>query len=99
MFILGRAIAGCGAAGVLNGAFTIIAASAPLDKRPGMKTRFALTDGFLIFPLVLMGTLIGIASVGIISGPLIGGGLTQHVSWRWCSGPSNPLLRPSSLDI
>jgi MFS family permease len=50
MFIMGRAIAGCGAAGVLNGAFTIIAASAPLDKRPGMKTLFPLTDGFADFP-------------------------------------------------
>ena len=36
MFIIGRAIAGSGGAGVLNGALTIIAASAPLDKRPGI---------------------------------------------------------------
>jgi hypothetical protein len=36
MFIIGRAIAGSGGAGVLTGALTIIAASAPLDKRPGI---------------------------------------------------------------
>ena len=36
MFIIGRAVAGCGAAGVLNGAFTIIAAAAPLDRRPSV---------------------------------------------------------------
>lgn len=36
MFIIGRAVAGCGGAGVLNGAFTIIAAAAPLDRRPSV---------------------------------------------------------------
>ena len=36
MFIIGRAVAGCGAAGVLNGVFTIIAAAAPLDQRPSI---------------------------------------------------------------
>nr|OQO27038.1 hypothetical protein B0A51_04038 [Rachicladosporium sp. CCFEE 5018] len=34
MFIVGRAIAGMGTAGLQNGAFTIIAASVPLIKRP-----------------------------------------------------------------
>lgn len=34
MFILGRAVAGCGGAGILNGAFVIIAAAAPMGARP-----------------------------------------------------------------
>lgn len=34
LFIVGRAVAGCGGAGILNGGLTIIAAAAPLPKRP-----------------------------------------------------------------
>lgn len=33
MFIVGRAIAGMGSSGVLNGAVTILSASIPLEKR------------------------------------------------------------------
>ncbi|OAQ67906.1 MFS multidrug transporter [Pochonia chlamydosporia 170] len=36
MFILGRAVAGLGSAGLQNGAFTIIVAAAPLEKRPAL---------------------------------------------------------------
>lgn len=36
MFILGRAVAGLGSSGLQNGAFTIIAAAAPLEKRPAL---------------------------------------------------------------
>lgn len=34
MFIIGRAVAGLGCAGLINGALSIIAASVPLTKRP-----------------------------------------------------------------
>lgn len=37
MLIVGRAVAGLGGSGIINGALTIIAACIPLDKRPGMK--------------------------------------------------------------
>lgn len=37
MLIIGRAIAGLGAAGIINGAITIVSSCAPLEKRPGEK--------------------------------------------------------------
>lgn len=38
MLIVGRAFAGMGASGLLNGAYTIIHASVPLEKKAGMST-------------------------------------------------------------
>lgn len=34
-FIAGRAVSGLGAAGIVNGAYTIVAAAVPMEKRPG----------------------------------------------------------------
>lgn len=36
MFIVGRAVAGLGSAGLQNGAMTIIVAAAPLERRPAL---------------------------------------------------------------
>lgn len=33
---------------------------------------------------IAMGMFMAVASMGQIIGPLAGGGLTEHVSWRWC---------------
>ncbi|KAL2257810.1 hypothetical protein VTK26DRAFT_9135 [Humicola hyalothermophila] len=65
--IIGRAIAGVGAAGIGSGAFTIVAFSAD------PKTRPVLTG--------IVGTSYGVAAA---VGPLIGGALTDNVTWRWC---------------
>lgn len=54
MFIIGRAVAGLGGAGLLNGALSIIAASVPLEKRPlymGFMMAFSQL-GILFGPLI-----------------------------------------------
>ncbi|KAF1960439.1 efflux pump protein, partial [Byssothecium circinans] len=67
MLIAGRAVAGLGAAGLMNGGLNIITNSSPLEKRP-----------------LYTGIMIGIGRMGLVSGPLIGGALTEHATWRWC---------------
>ncbi|KAI1628106.1 MFS multidrug transporter [Exophiala viscosa] len=67
MLIIGRAIAGLGGSGILNGGYSLIHASAPLPKQP-----------------FYLGIIMGVAQLGILSGPLVGGAFTEYVSWRWC---------------
>ncbi|KAH8768672.1 efflux pump [Hyaloscypha sp. PMI_1271] len=65
--IVGRAVAGLGGSGIMNGALTIISASSTMEKQP-----------------LMVGIMMGLSQMGIVCGPLIGGALTQGVSWRWC---------------
>ncbi|RYO86918.1 hypothetical protein DL764_008935 [Monosporascus ibericus] len=66
-FIIGRAIAGLGGAGLFTGVTVVMIPLIPLRKRPAFQGVF--------------GSVFGIASA---MGPLIGGGLTDGVTWRWC---------------
>ncbi|KAK9312057.1 major facilitator superfamily domain-containing protein [Lipomyces starkeyi] len=60
MLIIGRAIAGLGGSGLLNGGYSIVHASAPLEKQP-----------------FLVGIVMGVAQIGILCGPLLGGAFTE----------------------
>ncbi|KAI1132465.1 major facilitator superfamily-domain-containing protein [Nemania abortiva] len=80
--IVGRALAGLGAAGVSGGTYTIIAFAAEPSKRP------AYTG--------VLGATYGIASV---VGPLVGGVLTDRVTWRWCFYLNLPIGGASAFII
>ncbi|KAI1434608.1 MFS general substrate transporter [Xylaria sp. CBS 124048] len=67
VFIVGRAIAGLGSAGIFSGVTIIMITMVPLRKRPMFQGLF--------------GTVFGLASV---LGPLVGGALTDAITWRWC---------------
>jgi len=51
MFIVGRAVAGMGGAGIVNGGLTIISACVPLQKRPGIYSIMAKFRNLLTFCL------------------------------------------------
>ncbi|KAI9879279.1 MAG: hypothetical protein M1830_009009 [Pleopsidium flavum] len=67
MLIVGRAVAGLGGSGLMNGGLTILNSCVPPHRQPA-----------------LLGIMMAIGYLGIAVGPLIGGALTEYVSWRWC---------------
>ncbi|KAI4139613.1 MAG: hypothetical protein LQ341_004154 [Variospora aurantia] len=66
-FIIGRALAGVGAAGLLQGAFGILTYVCTLEKRP-----------------IFLGVVVSLFGLFSSIGPVIGGALTESITWRWC---------------
>ena len=69
MLIVGRAVAGVGAAGLISGGAVIVSYCVALRKRP-----------------MLMGLLSVCYGIGSLTGPLIGGAITDNakLTWRFC---------------
>jgi len=84
MLIVGRAIAGVGAAGLSSGAYTLLSASVPLEKRPGKLSNVNEKLEANTYEKAMLGILMGIAQLGTICGPLVGGAFTTGYTWRWC---------------
>ncbi|KAI0017069.1 MFS general substrate transporter [Xylariomycetidae sp. FL0641] len=67
ILILGRAVLGFGAAGLLQGALAIIGYSVQLEKVP-----------------LYQGVVVSSLGISVCIGPVLGGVLTDHATWRWC---------------
>lgn len=67
VLIIGRGVAGVGAAGIFTGAIVAVKYMFALERRP-----------------VVMGFLGLTFTLSTVLGPLIGGVLTDNLSWRWC---------------
>ncbi|KAB5570735.1 major facilitator superfamily domain-containing protein [Coniochaeta sp. 2T2.1] len=67
VLILGRAVAGVGAAGIFTGSLVAVSCLYPLDVQP--------------IAMAVLGVNFRLSS---ILGPLIGGVITDSLSWRWC---------------
>lgn len=90
MFIVGRAVAGMGGSGIINGALTIVANCAPMHKRPSTPFLNKIED-ISLTAAVLIGLMMSICQLGLVLGPVIGGALTQYATWRWCKfSPPKP---------
>ncbi|KAJ7481380.1 major facilitator superfamily transporter [Mycena galericulata] len=74
IFIIGRAIAGIGNAGIFSGGLVIIAHTVPLAKRP-----------------LFSGMIGGLGGIGSVAGPLLGGIITDKLSFRFCFYLSLPI--------
>ncbi|KAJ8608604.1 hypothetical protein MRB53_039571 [Persea americana] len=82
MLIVGRAVAGVGAAALFSGSMTILGYSVPIKTRA-----------------IYLGCLSSMFGIASVVGPILGGALTDKLSWRWCFWINLPFGLVSFLAI
>jgi MFS family permease len=74
VFVLGRAVTGLGAAGIMAGVYTLLVRLFPLRKRPVNVSLFSVVE-----------------DLAVVAASILGGVLTERLSWRWCFWISLPI--------
>ena len=97
MLIIGRAIAGIGGSGLMNGGFTIIGTVSPMGKRPCESFNDPLSLVSSDYTAVYLGVVMAFIMLGFVAGPLLGGLITQDASWRWCMRYLSPVSSCTEL--